>query len=97
MFENHRCHITRVSKIPQREKEPSTYSKLFAKQKAQQPSPRNDETNEEPRSTLERTEPLGPHMDADSSTVAPKIQAGTSRIPLPISHRNGRLKEVEIE
>ncbi|XP_046840261.1 kinesin-like protein KIF12 isoform X2 [Xenia sp. Carnegie-2017] len=83
----------RVSKIPQREKEPSTYSKLFAKQKAQQPSPRNDETNEEPRGTLERTEPLGSHMDADSSTVAPKIQAGTSRIPLPISHRNGNTSD----
>ncbi|XP_028400299.1 LOW QUALITY PROTEIN: kinesin-like protein KIF12 [Dendronephthya gigantea] len=71
----------RMSKIPQRAKEPSSYAKIFAKHKANQP--RRDETADEPQASDSATheENSESRGDGEGSHGISRIQPGTSRIP----------------
>ena len=71
-----------MSKIPQRVKEPSSYAKIFAKHKANQS--KKDETADELQTSESGTHdgPSGSHVDVQGLHGIPRVQPGTSRIPL---------------
>jgi hypothetical protein len=80
----------KMSKIPQRVKEPSSYARIFAKHKASQS--RKDEIAEEPQTCESTTNegPLGSSADIEGSHGSSRVQHGTSRVPLyGTNHFNG--------
>ena len=72
----------KMSKIPQRVKEPSSYVKLFVKHKANQS--KKDETADELQASEGTTYegPSGSRVDAEGSNGLSRVQPGASRIPL---------------
>lgn len=70
-----------MSKIPQRAKEPSSYAKIFAKHKANQP--KRDETADESRASESAAHDgtSESRVDGEGSHRISRIQPGTSKIP----------------
>ena len=77
-----RLFSVKISKIPQRVRDTSSYAKIFAKHKANQP--RRDETADELQTSEITTHegPSGSRVDVEGSHGMSGVQPGSSRIPL---------------